>query len=386
MDETALFTSIPPVDGIAAVRSTLEKNDSWESRTPMTVDQIVELIDICLKTTYFSFMGKFFKQQHRCAMGSLVSPIVANLCMEAFEINALDSYSGTRLKLWLRYVDNTLAVLEREETDQFLQHLNSLDPNIKLTQENLTNIPYRSLISSSLSMNTVNQPNVYRKQTHTDQYLQFDSHHPLIHKLGVIRTLEHRANVVISETDEREKEKAHVKSSLRKCGYLEWAFQKAGVKSRRTNNTDRADKGQGRTTRANITIPFEAGISEKIKNAFKAHGISTCYKTQQSLGARMNQHRRPSSNPAQTSAVYTHLKSTGHAFTLKDVVVLDREEHWHRRGMKETIWERVENTSLNRKGGLRHSLSYTWDRRVRLIGSRLSRGTFCHVTSCQLPE
>ena len=71
----------------------------------MTVDQIVELIDICLKTTYFSFMGNFFKQQHRCAMGFLVSPIVANLCMEAFEINALDSYSGTRLKLWLRYVD-----------------------------------------------------------------------------------------------------------------------------------------------------------------------------------------------------------------------------------------------------------------------------------------
>ena len=175
----------------------------------------------------------------------------------------------------------------REETDQFLQQLNSLDPNIKLTQENLTNIPYRSLISSSLSMNTVNQPNVYRKPTHTDQYLQFDSHHPMIHKLGVIRTLEHRANVVISETDEREKEKAHIKSSLRKCGYPEWAFQKAGVKSRRTNNTDRADKGQGRTTRANITIPFVAGISKKIKNSFNAHGISTCYKPWNTLRQKL---------------------------------------------------------------------------------------------------
>ena len=110
--------------------------------------------------------------------------------------------------------------------------------------------------------------------------------------------------------------------------------------------------------------------------------------TQQSLGARMNQHRRPSSNPAQTSVVYTHLNSTGHAFTLTDLVVLDREEHWHRRGVKEAIWERVENPSLNRKGGLRHSLSHTWDRTVRLIGSRLSHGTsvFCHMTSCQLPE
>ena len=79
-------------------------------------------------------------------------------------------------------------------------------------------------------------------------------------------------------------------------------------------------------------------------------------KNQQSLGARMNMHRRPSSNPAQTSAVYTHLKSTGHAFTLMDVVVLDSKELWHRRGLKEAIWETVENPSLNRKGGLRHSL------------------------------
>ena len=65
----------------------------------------------------------------------------------------------------------------------------------------------------------------------------------------------------------------------------------------------------------------------------------------------MNQHRRPSSNPAQTSELYTHLKSAGHSFSLENVVVLDREEQWHRMGVKEAIWERVENPSLNKNGG-----------------------------------
>ena len=102
-------------------------------------------------------------------MGSPVSPIVANLCMETFEINALDSYNGTRPKLWLRYVDDTFAVLEREETDQFLQHLNSLDPNIKFTQENLTSnsLPFLDClvtINEDGSLST----SVYRKPTHTD--------------------------------------------------------------------------------------------------------------------------------------------------------------------------------------------------------------------------
>ena len=34
---------------------------------------------------------------------------------------------------------------------------------------------------------------IFSKPTHTDRYLSMDSHHPLQRKLGVKRTLEHRA-------------------------------------------------------------------------------------------------------------------------------------------------------------------------------------------------
>ena len=109
--------------------------------------------------------------------------------------------------------------------------------------------------------------------------------------------------------------------------------------------------------------------------------------TKQSLKARANQHRRPSSNEAQNSAVYTHLKDSGHSFGFEDVVILDKEDKWHERGVKEAIWERVERPSLNKSGGLRFQLSHTWDRALRGIPSRLhqSRDPTSSSTG-QLPD
>ena len=74
--------------------------------------------------------------------------------------------------------------------------------------------------------------------------------------------------------------------------------------------------------------------------------------------------------------VYLHCKETRHSFNNTDVVILDWEEDWVRRGIKEAIWERVEQPSLNRKEGFRFSLSNTWDRVLRSFPSRKDHMTF----------
>ena len=91
--------------------------------------------------------------------------------------------------------------------------------------------------------------------------------------------------------------------------------------------------------------------------------------TKQALGSRKGQHKRPSTIEAQNSAICNHLRSSGHSFDLSDVKVLEKEENWFSRGIKEAVWERVEGPSLNKKGGLRFVLSHTWDRELRDVPS-----------------
>ncbi len=87
----------------------------------------------------------------------------------------------------------------------------------------------------------------------------------------------------------------------------------------------------------------------------------------------MYQHRRPSAVDTYDSAVYTHLQATGHTFKTEDVIILDRESRWYERGVREAIWERVEQPSLNKRGGLTMQLSRAWDRSLRGVPRRLSR-------------
>ena len=90
-DASALFTSFPVDPALNIIKDLLEKGHTLKDRTVMEVSDTILLLEFCPKNTYFSFQDQFYEQVEGAAMGSPVSPIVANLYMEYLEEKALST-------------------------------------------------------------------------------------------------------------------------------------------------------------------------------------------------------------------------------------------------------------------------------------------------------
>ena len=90
-DVAALFTSLPIQPVINIIKERLARDTELHKRTSMNINHITTLLEFCLTSTSFVFQGQYYQQMEGAAMGSPLSPIVANIFMEKFEKDALDT-------------------------------------------------------------------------------------------------------------------------------------------------------------------------------------------------------------------------------------------------------------------------------------------------------
>ena len=195
-------------------------------------------------------------------------PSEEDICMEYFKCLAISS-SLSLIKWWFRYVDDVHSATRKDQVNQLQEHLNSIDPHIKFTIElpRTDGLPFLDTLTKP-TLNSI-ESTVYRKPTHTDRYLGYNSNHPISAKLSVIHTVIHRAKQACSTPEFLVKEMDHLHRVLQDNNYQTQFFQqsKPQEKANKKPNPSTVKFIEG----ARIVIPCIKGLSEQYR-----HTLAKC--------------------------------------------------------------------------------------------------------------
>ncbi|KER31053.1 hypothetical protein T265_02616 [Opisthorchis viverrini] len=285
-DVTSLFTSI----NHNLARTTIAELLQTKPNTTGTMkpESIGKLLDFCMDT-YFTFDGQIYQQLKGTPMGSPISGFIAEAVMQRLEHAVLPIINP---KLWIRYVDDTFVIMKRDSVHEAHELLNTTFEDIKFTIELERNnrLPFLDVLVNRKMDGTL-ETCVYRKETHTDQILNYNSNHPVNHKKSCVQTLFKRAETHCSTTELRKKEENHLLRVFQNNGYPR-NFIKRSLKKK----TPQPRQQQEQATRR-VVLPYIRNISELATRLLAQKGIFVAHKPNATLRKLIS---RPKDNPDKT--------------------------------------------------------------------------------------
>ena len=152
-------------------------------------------------------------------MGGPTSAIVSEICMQSLETTAITTADHPP-KVWERHVDDVFWIAHKIYLQELLEHINNLHPQAQFTkeEENNSTLPFLNTLVQRNHNKTISVK-IYRKPTHTDQYLKYTSHNPTSAKQSVITALFDRADNIVSNKKDKIEEKHHILAALQQNGY-----------------------------------------------------------------------------------------------------------------------------------------------------------------------
>ena len=378
-DVKSLFTSIPLQLALDCTETAIN-NSTIE--LPLPTDDLMDLLNLCLTSTYFQYNGKHYKQLHGTAMGSPVSVVVAEIVMQNIEELALATYKRT-LPLWLRYVDDTFTAVHKDEIDDFHEHLNGQNADIQFTKEIEENgkIPFLDCLVTR--DNNKLRTTIYRKPTHTDRLLDQSSYNPTSHKATTIRTLTRRAQLVCDSPDSLTDENKYLDNVFNKNNY-----NRDFIRHNTYRNSEPNATNTNATPVTTATIPYIKGTSETIARILQPYNIRVAHKpiitlrqlltnvkdkdepsdrrgavykikccdcqatyigeTGRNLNVRLTEHKRATRNGDINNHIAEHHLKTNHRIDWDSAECVTYSTDYYQRITLESWFTNLEQTPLNR--------------------------------------
>ena len=221
--------------------------------------------------------------------------------------------------IWERHVDDVFSIVHKAYLQELLEHINNLHPQTQFTKEEESNssLPFLDTLVQRNHDKSISVK-IYRKPTHTNQYLKYTSHNPTSAKQSVITALFDRADNVVS--NEKTKLKKNISFQLH---YNKMAIQKNSSKEQ-LESTSEEKNSQESTQKKNLSMPKASTYltSKDSASSLNEHLINTTSK----------QH----STPRQLSEVYYQNQRTPYQRKTGTMLYIN----WTVKIVKLSTWEK----------------------------------------------
>ena len=383
-DISDMYPSLPKQDVITEV---IRRINDENFKPSMNKKALTELVNISVEFMSFSCNNQYYEQKDGLFIGSSTSPALAELYIQRVEEIHVYKMIHTP-RLWLRKVGDTFVITKYDKIET-LDELNKFNCKVQFTYESATDNTLLFLdclieIDNEESLQT----KLYRKKTHTGQYMHYTSNQPEHVKVGTIKTLVRRTKIVCSTEESLTEELNYIKKTMRLNDYPEKLITKT---IKRTLLSNSKSKNSQNLETPKLFIPYEKGIAEQLKRVANRYGLElilsrslslksklptnpfkscstcgvihkvtySCYKkyigeTGRTIEERIKEHQPDVNNQKSVEKItglLKHLRESTHTPIWKEVEIIAKENNIVKRKFKESVaitQERKDNL-LNKK-------------------------------------
>ena len=324
-DVKALFTNVP----INTVLNFIDRKiDEGCISTPIPRNDFMSLVKVCVENSSFQFKHKFYKQKFGMAMGSPLSPILANIFMEYFETELMENIQNKPL-MWVRYVDDVWAIMDKEADHLgLLNEINALSPTIKFTCEMEKDGELPFLDCRVKNSEGTYHFDIYRKPTDAGMHLHSFSNHQNQVKKSVLFSLFLRA-YRICDRNLLNNELSKLYEIFKKLGYSNQFIHKVHGDVKRKHyarNSNQSTNEPRQFPPNHIVLPLNSYAETYIKPVLKSRECSVHFKASNTIKRKLVSNRPKIDNMNEAPGVYmipcsvcpqSYFGETGRSFKIR---------------------------------------------------------------------
>ncbi|XP_044760791.1 uncharacterized protein LOC123318241 [Coccinella septempunctata] len=299
LDVINLFGNLDKKDIIEVIK---QKWSVIKLYTDIDEELFKEIILFLLENNYCVFQGEYYLQIFGCAMGSKLSPRLAQYVMDHL-VKICVSKLPFSVPFLKKFVDDIIMSVPKEQTQTTLNYFNSYSENLQFTlevEDPEHSVPF--LDTKAQREDNIIKLKWYRKETHSNKMIHYNSNHSMNMKINVIKQMKKRMSRICHES--------HVKEGIRKlftifeengypCGMLnKLLFSSHETEDQRPEIVDTPEQTHY------ASYPNINGLTNKLKNIFKQDNIKIAVYNQKTVGKLYTKLKDPIPTKLKSNVVY----------------------------------------------------------------------------------